>query len=469
MDLKINIKNLGKLTDASIRINKFTVFAGVNDTGKSFASKALYSRLSANMNDVNVLEMIDDHGDELRECIDNLKGEEFEDDLDLDLLLAHLDKFDTIVSEIKSASQRDKIPMFEKHLLGIFDTCQSIGSKGASMLDKIEEHNSVQEVEEEEEREFSFSTFKESLDVFGGVTKEKIRKIFTTNIENMFEYNYLRNFQAKKLSELANDKSEKISVKIDAKLLMLKQEEYVKDYLNNENYSNLDILHTFIAGRVLFLGSPLFWQLKNSLELAESPMFFRVRRRLSGTPKYFYDMVDTLKAEYMGDPVFPDVLKRLTGEEVMNGKVTVAPTGEMVYAGNNGVTVPLVQAATGIANLGMLALLIEKNMIEKNTFLFIDEPEAHLHPAWQVEMAEALFNLAKAGVHVVIATHSAEILKWLEVHVKENPEAKEMIALNHFHKDGNVEINGGDFDKRIGDIQKELAMPYYKLFYRGMR
>ena len=59
----------------------------------------------------------------------------------------------------------------------------------------------------------------------------------------------------------------------------------------------------------------------------------------------------------------------------------------------------------GIANLGILALLIERKVLDKGTFLFIDEPEAHLHPAWQVIMAETLFELAKGGVNVVIATH----------------------------------------------------------------
>ena len=98
--------------------------------------------------------------------------------------------------------------------------------------------------------------------------------------------------------------------------------------------------------------------------------------------------------------------------------------------------------------------------------LFIDEPEAHLHPAWQVIMAETLFELAKGGVHVVIATHSIDVLKWLEVHVKENPEDKELIALNRFPVQSQRDT--GNFDDEMAEILEELTEPFSKTFFRGI-
>ena len=44
---KVKIKNIGKLTDTEINIGQFTVFAGPNNTGKSFVSKLLYSFFSS--------------------------------------------------------------------------------------------------------------------------------------------------------------------------------------------------------------------------------------------------------------------------------------------------------------------------------------------------------------------------------------------------------------------------------------
>ena len=43
MSFKVKIKNIGKLADAELRMGRFTVFAGPNNTGKSFVSKLLYS------------------------------------------------------------------------------------------------------------------------------------------------------------------------------------------------------------------------------------------------------------------------------------------------------------------------------------------------------------------------------------------------------------------------------------------
>lgn len=47
MSFQVKIKNIDKLADADIRIGDLTVFAGPNNTGKSFVSKLLYSLFNA--------------------------------------------------------------------------------------------------------------------------------------------------------------------------------------------------------------------------------------------------------------------------------------------------------------------------------------------------------------------------------------------------------------------------------------
>ena len=54
----------------------------------------------------------------------------------------------------------------------------------------------------------------------------------------------------------------------------------------------------------------------------------------------------------------------------------------------------------------MIQLLLEADMINENKMLIWDEPENHLHPKWQVEFAHLLVNLAKAGIPVVVSSHS---------------------------------------------------------------
>ena len=220
--------------------------------------------------------------------------------------------------------------------------------------------------------------------------------------------------------------------------------------------------------RVIYLESPVYWKLKNALEDTRSyPRFLYGgdRERLSGVPGYFYDLVRALKFEYAGDMAFPDLYERLIGKEVIGGKIAISESGNLSFQ-EKGRSFSLPVTAMGIANLGILALLIERKVLDEDAFIFIDEPEAHLHPAWQVIMAETLFELSRQGVHVVIATHSVDILKWLEVHVKKSPDGKERIALNQFPPNGDGPDE--DFETQIAKIKQELTKPFSDLYLKGL-
>jgi predicted ATPase len=69
-----------------------------------------------------------------------------------------------------------------------------------------------------------------------------------------------------------------------------------------------------------------------------------------------------------------------------------------------------------MTNLGMIQALLKNNVISKGSFVFFDEPETNLHPAWQVVLTKVLIKLADSGVNVVMATHSLDMIKALEVH-----------------------------------------------------
>ena len=45
MDLELKIQNFGPIDEATIQVGRFTVFAGPNNTGKTFVAKMLYSML----------------------------------------------------------------------------------------------------------------------------------------------------------------------------------------------------------------------------------------------------------------------------------------------------------------------------------------------------------------------------------------------------------------------------------------
>ena len=225
---------------------------------------------------------------------------------------------------------------------------------------------------------------------------------------------------------------------------------------------------------IIYLESPIYPKLMkvlNSLEL-DRPLSFHSRRRteLSGVPGYIFNLVELLKKDYVGEIAFPQVYKKLTDAEIMGGQLTFTDAGDILFQ-ENGNHYPLSITATGIANIGVLSLLIERKVLDKGSLIFVDEPEANLHPAWQVFLAESLFELARQGVHVVIATHSLEFLKWLEVHIKNNPEDKEFVALNQFPMLNQPildNIEPYDFESVLTSIMSELTQPFAKLYIEGL-
>ncbi len=79
--------------------------------------------------------------------------------------------------------------------------------------------------------------------------------------------------------------------------------------------------------------------------------------------------------------------------------------------------IPIALAAEGVKKAGVLFRLLRNRRLdlEKGGFLFVDEPEANLHPRAEVAFAELLFWLAeKTPVQVFLATHSYFVLKRLQ-------------------------------------------------------
>lgn len=90
---------------------------------------------------------------------------------------------------------------------------------------------------------------------------------------------------------------------------------------------------------------------------------------------------------------------------------------------------PLTQASSMVSELAPVVLYV-RHLVRPGDVLIVEEPEAHLHPAMQVEVIGHLAELVEAGVRVVITTHSEWVLEELAnlVH-RSRMEAADEIAL----------------------------------------
>lgn len=71
--------------------------------------------------------------------------------------------------------------------------------------------------------------------------------------------------------------------------------------------------------------------------------------------------------------------------------------------------------------------------------ILIENPEVHLHPAGQALMGQFLANVSKAGVQVILETHSDHILNGIRRSVKSKGIEADAVAI-HFFRPRSVEV-----------------------------
>ena len=114
--------------------------------------------------------------------------------------------------------------------------------------------------------------------------------------------------------------------------------------------------------------------------------------------------------DYMGN--IADLLEKETlGGQIRTIRGKAGGYPEFVYCpkGTEG-EIRLSRASSMVSELASLVLFM-RTTIGRGDTVIIEEPEAHLHPAAQTAMAKALARLVRAGVRVVVTTHSDWLLK----------------------------------------------------------
>ena len=94
-----------------------------------------------------------------------------------------------------------------------------------------------------------------------------------------------------------------------------------------------------------------------------------------------------------------------TGEAAGYPRFTYRPEGW-------GESLPLMNASSMVSELAPVVLFL-RHLVEPGDLLIIEEPESHLHPAMQVEFTRQIADLVRAGIRVLVTTHSEWVLEEL--------------------------------------------------------
>ena len=412
MKFKFNIQNLGNIKNANIDIKPFTLIAGKNSSGKSFVTKSLYSILDALNN--NYIE------NEILVNIHKIKRNfaifenAFVSIAKIDQEFIEMFYEDTIpileitFNDIKEDKNENNI----KNLKYLLDESEIYFKKRSSL---VKFNNKVKYLKNH------IKYLENILNVINNPDE-----IIVNGISQNLNDNFKKNYQITEFEAIVNTKtkSKTIQISMDNIGNMTIDKKNLLDF----EFTTNGINEIQELSNVVYLDSPIYIKIRKGLEknAFHNPFFTKGNRYLNEYPLYVENLYGFIDKKYIDEADFKSISDDIS--KLIDGSLKLNKSGSLEYIQEDGAVIPLSLTAMGIANLGIIDLLIANNIINKGSFLIIDEPEVNLHPDWQVALTKFLYKISKAGANVIIATHSIDIVKTVELLIE--ADENDCIAIN---------------------------------------
>ena len=107
-------------------------------------------------------------------------------------------------------------------------------------------------------------------------------------------------------------------------------------------------------------------------------------------------------------------------------------------------------ADVGFGVSQILPALVAMIVAEKNQMVYLEQPEIHLHPRAQKNLANVLAEAAKKKKCLVVETHSSILIRGIQTLVAKGELPPELVKLHWFSQDENTgatRVNSADLDE----------------------
>lgn len=451
LNFKYTIRNIGTIDSATIMIKPLTIIAGENSSGKTFVTKSLYTILNSiykNYFSENLIKEYQLLDESCRSFIDVLdKPTTIDTKFDIEYSNYSI-KIKLIIQELVNCSfpEQENLIAFHQNTFTGYKSLINTYFDSRKNLKKFS--NFI----------YLITEIQESIDKLLNILNNR-REMLVDSINSSLETGFKKNFQITNLKHLIKKNQDKSlyleienigNIEIDSKSNI------------NFNFTSSGIQTVQDVKNIVFFDSPVYIKIRKALEKEKIfKMFHKDEDKyLKGYPEYLEQLYNFIDKEYIDTADFNDVSLEI--QNIISGKLNITKGGEIQYTDSKGSSIPLSLTAMGITNIGLIDLLLRNNVINKGSFLIMDEPEVHLHPKWQVELANILYKIAQSGATIIIATHSLDLLKAFQTLLKNTPMSEDIIAINKMpYLNDFSELSE---NKKINTVLDDLSEPYCNLF-----
>lgn len=429
LDLTLEIRNFGPITEGKLKIRPFTVFIGPNNSGKSYVAMLIHSLLQSStsvkfgrrlpfsrrtahiffrlpITDFLSNKVLKELYDFLEHGVSNLREEK---SIDIPEVL-----IGKIINALVDGVYKDRFAeeIIRSYSASLIDLVK-IGAKKSSI--NVEFNSKMFSLELKKDlkiKEYPSIDFRikiESTDISSEndlITKEKNGKDWVVKVNiGWLKEDVWRNEE---------EKEETLSDLIDEIL------DEIFDICTHEIVESLKMAsHYLPAARSGILQSHRIAAAEMMRKVTPLVPFVGIEKIDIDIPK-FSGVVAEFMASILELPrdegAFYSLAEKLE-RELIKGEIVVLPLDSYMYPSEIQYRylqkdIPLHRSSSTVSELAPLILYL-KYIVEPGSVLIIEEPEAHLHPKNQRILARFLVKLVRRGVNIIITTHSEYLLEQL--------------------------------------------------------
>jgi len=403
------IKNIGKLIEASVQLNGITIIAGENNSGKSTVGKVLFS------------------------VINSLGNDNARIDLERQRNISKL-----IYNSCRNANLHLPRGIFSPLLEELFEN-ETLAGKSEQLAGWLSKSHLMKTLDSESikviaDEVYEVMSVPEDI-IWKRIIASKLQREFSGQLANM---HFPENLPEITIAN-ANTKVE----------LIIKDGEIV----NHPDFASFN-KEAFYIDNPFILDEGSMRGFSDAAPTTQRLNFSRRFHLLSC-------INDSMESEInaLGDILKERKLNRALEllNKVCSGSLKVEKRGEYVYnESGSAVSFNIGNVSTGLKTFIIIKTLIMNDCLKTGDILILDEPEIHLHPEWQIVLAELIVLIQKEfSIIVLMNTHSLYFLRAVEVYAKKHGIDDKC----KYYQCNSAEATIRDVTETIDDIYKTMAYP----------